>query len=164
MIERIYHCRLLVIAGLAVWLWPPMLKADDVSTLQEQLRALDANVLSAADRAGAARTLQTEVSRRLKEANAESSRQWRTLNSRQEWEAFRALKLAALKKSLGDIPPTKGPPRTITAGSLNGEGFTVDKLLFESRPGVWVTANLYRPTDPKEPCPGILICHSHHNP
>jgi cephalosporin-C deacetylase-like acetyl esterase len=29
---------------------------------------------------------------------------------------------------------------------------------------LWVTANLYRPAKAREKMPGILICHSHHNP
>ena len=36
--------------------------------------------------------------------------------------------------------------------------------MFESRPGLWVTANLYLPAKPIKAMPGILICHSHHNP
>src|SRR5437762_3327806 len=34
----------------------------------------------------------------------------------------------------------------------------------ESRPGLFVTANLYRPARPPASLPGILISHSHHNP
>ena len=54
----------------------------------------------------------------------------------------------------------------------------IDKLLYETRPGLWVSANLYRPADsaplPTEPGavpaagaknrPAIILCHSHHNP
>ena len=29
---------------------------------------------------------------------------------------------------------------------------------------MWVTANLYRPEPLRESMPGILLCHSHHNP
>ncbi|MCA9204387.1 MAG: acetylxylan esterase, partial [Planctomycetales bacterium] len=46
----------------------------------------------------------------------------------------------------------------------------VHNILFNSRPGLWISANLYEPvTDDKSHVaertrPGILICHSHHTP
>ena len=47
----------------------------------------------------------TQLSRSLREriaaANRASSAEWAKVNSREEWEAFRQEKLAALRKSLG---------------------------------------------------------------
>ncbi|HZT83732.1 MAG TPA: hypothetical protein VFA26_26110, partial [Gemmataceae bacterium] len=48
--------------------------------------------------------------------------------------------------------------------TFNGDGYRIDDVVFESRPGVLVTANLYAPARPSKAMPGILICHSHHNP
>ncbi|MFP6765959.1 MAG: acetylxylan esterase, partial [Planctomycetaceae bacterium] len=47
-------------------------------------------------------------------------------------------------------------------GRLKGDGYVVEKILFESRPGHHVTANLYLPVT-QGPFPGVLIpCgHSH---
>jgi cephalosporin-C deacetylase-like acetyl esterase len=48
--------------------------------------------------------------------------------------------------------------------TLEGDGYRIDNLVFESRPDLTVTANLYRPEEPLGTLPGILICHSHHAP
>ena len=39
----------------------------------------------------------------------------------------------------------------------------IEKLVFESRPGIAVTANVYRPANGSNSV-GILLTHSHHNP
>jgi cephalosporin-C deacetylase-like acetyl esterase len=49
-------------------------------------------------------------------------------------------------------------------GRIAGDGHVIENLVFESRPGLPVTANLYLPAQPAAPMPGILISHSHHNP
>ena len=49
-------------------------------------------------------------------------------------------------------------------GRLAGEGFQIQNVVYESRPGLVVTANLYVPDPPRESMPGILLAHSHHNP
>ncbi|MFW6108613.1 MAG: acetylxylan esterase, partial [bacterium] len=61
--------------------------------------------------------------------------------------------------------PAEPPrPRVQITGTLDGDGFCIDKLVFQSRPGLWVTAHLYRPADPPEAMPGLLLVHSHHAP
>jgi dienelactone hydrolase len=98
------------------------------------------------------------------EVNKEDTKIWRSLKNKQDWEKFKAPRIEALKKSLGAWPE---PPRDLkvhVTKTLDGEGFLIDNLVFESRPGLVVTANLYRPARPPERMPGILICHSHHNP
>src|SRR5437016_429278 len=40
----------------------------------------------------------------------------------------------------------------------------IGRRVYEGRPGLLVTANLYLPAAPAEKMPGILIIHSHHNP
>jgi cephalosporin-C deacetylase-like acetyl esterase len=104
-----------------------------------------------------------DIKRRLKEANLKSTAAWQQIDSREAWEKFRQAKLADLRASL-NWPSERCPLKTRVAGTLPGEGFTVDNLVFMSRTGLWVTANLYRPEKPSDKMPGILICHSHHNP
>ena len=47
---------------------------------------------------------------------------------------------------------------------IDGDGFRIENLVFQSRPGLLVTANLYLPEPARDSMPGILISHSHHNP
>jgi cephalosporin-C deacetylase-like acetyl esterase len=58
--------------------------------------------------------------------------------------------------------PERTPLNAKVVGLLRGDGYRVEKVLFESRPNHHVTANLYLPAT-KGPYPGVLIpCgHSH---
>jgi dienelactone hydrolase len=62
-------------------------------------------------------------------------------------------------RSLGDLPErTPLNPRTV--GTLRRDGYRVEKVIFESRPGHHVTANLYLP-EGKAPFPGVLLPCGH---
>ncbi len=89
---------------------------------------------------------------------------WTGLEGRADWEKFRDERLAGLRTSLGRYP---APPRDLKVrirGTLEGDGYRIDKLTYESRPGLLVTANLYRPARPGKAMPGFVIIHSHHAP
>ncbi|HET6251736.1 MAG TPA: acetylxylan esterase, partial [Tepidisphaeraceae bacterium] len=73
-------------------------------------------------------------------------------------------RIDALRRSLGPMPEKPADLHVHLAGNFAGDGFAVEKLVFESRPGLWVTADLYKPDKPAAAMPGILICHSHHHP
>ena len=127
------------------------------------LATLDGNVLSADERARWATMLNDDADARLHEANRRDARQWASVRSKADWERFRDVRLQALRDSLGAFPPP-GTLRVEATRTLNGNGFGVENLVFESRPGLIVTANLYVPDPARLKMPGILICHSHHNP
>lgn len=108
--------------------------------------------------------LREHVRQRRQALNRADGEAWRTLRTREEWERWKAPRIAALRRSLGQFPD---PPKDLKVQAtkvLEGEGFRVECLVFESRPGLLVTANLYRPAQRLPMMPGILICHSHHNP
>ena len=46
---------------------------------------------------------------------------------------------------LGGLPSSDTPLNARTVGTVECDGFTLEKVIFESRPGVFVTANLYLP-------------------
>src|SRR5437667_1968223 len=131
--------------------------------LQTSLAELDANVFSIQERQAAARMIETDVQRRLRESNERSSAEWKSITSRTEWERFRTAKLAALRNSLGQ-PVTPVPLRQRVTGALSGERYQMENVVFQSRSGLWITANLYRPDKPRSSIPGILISHAHHTP
>jgi dienelactone hydrolase len=89
---------------------------------------------------------------------------WEQVKTRADWERFRDLRLQDLRKSLGRLPTASGPPKALVTRQLEGDGYRIENLVFESRPGLVVTANLYMPSRPTNTMPGILIVHSHHNP
>ena len=52
--------------------------------------------------------------------------------------------------------PERTPLNPHITGVLEREGYRVEKLIFESRPGFFVTANLYVPTGLDHPMPGVI--------
>ena len=66
--------------------------------------------------------------------------------SAEEWEKIRVADRAELAGMLGLSPmPERTPLNAVKTGETAGDGFVVEKLHFQSRPGLYVTANLYRP-------------------
>jgi dienelactone hydrolase len=66
---------------------------------------------------------------------------------------------ARLRAALGDFPErTPLNPRVV--GTLAREGFRIVKVIYESRPGHHVTANLYLP-EGRGPFPGVLVPCGH---
>jgi dienelactone hydrolase len=100
----------------------------------------------------------------MQAANQRENHVWQEVKTLADWEKYRDTRLQALRTSLGRFPsaPRELPVRVTR--ELQGDGYHIDNLVFESRPGLVVTANLYRPAQPTGPMPGILISHSHHSP
>ena len=57
--------------------------------------------------------------------------------------------------------PTKTPLNAVIHGKIEREGYTIEKVYFESAPGMFVTGNLYRPANPKGKVPAVLFAHGH---
>ncbi len=85
------------------------------------------------------------------------------LKTRADWERFRDPRLKALADFIGPFPP-RTPLRTQVTKDFAGNGYRRQDLVYQSRAGLWVTANLYSPAKPAGRMPGIVIIHSHHRP
>jgi dienelactone hydrolase len=152
---------LLLVTGMMA---PARLVAARVDTdLPKQLRDLDGRVivLGTVRQPPLAGMLARDVEARLRAANRADRRAWETVKTRADWEQFREQRLQALRASLGDFPPVPTDLKVRRTGSLEGDGYRVDNLVFQSRPGLLVTANLYRPAQPAPSLPGLILCHSH---
>lgn len=57
--------------------------------------------------------------------------------------------------------PERTPLDTKQAGGFNRSGYRLEKLSYESRPGLRVPANLYIPTTGQSPFPGVLFQMGH---
>lgn len=79
------------------------------------------------------------------------------------WERVRPALRKQVLSMLGlDPMPVQTPLRARTTGMLEREGYRVEKIVFESMPHLYVTANLYLPAT-REPVPVVLyLCG--HNP
>jgi len=80
--------------------------------------------------------------------------------TKDEWEHRRALLKARLAAAWGGFPekPCDLEPRKL--GEIQRDGYRVEKLVFQTRPGVWMTANAYVP-DKAGRLPAILNVHGH---
>lgn len=67
-----------------------------------------------------------------------------------------------LIKSLGGLPPRDTPLNARTVGTVECDGFTIEKVIFESRPHHYVTANLYLPRQRPAKCGAVLFACGHH--
>lgn len=132
--------------------------ADDAADLAK----LAPDVLTKEERSEAAGMIDREIRRRTAEVNARNREQWSQITSREQWEKFRDERVAALRRSLGDYPAPPAKLNVRTTSILTGEGYRIENTVYESRPGQWVTGNLYVPDNPTDSMPGILIAHAHH--
>jgi dienelactone hydrolase len=138
--------------------------AEGKDDLAGRLRTLDARVLAPDEARRAAEALRQEVRGRLRAAGDRETSAWHALKSRADWERYRDARLKALRDSLGTFPAPPTDLKVRVTRRLEGDGYRIACLVFESRPGLVVTANLYAPARPTKAMPGVLICHSHHNP
>jgi len=131
-----------------------------------EFKDIDSNVFPKDDQRAKdlPKMVSADVKRRVQEANLRESKAFAGVATKEQWEQYRDRRITALKDSLGTWPePPKDMPTKVTR-ELDGDGFVIRNLLYESRPGLWVSANLYLPAKPPAKMPGILISHSHHTP
>ncbi len=136
----------------------------EIGKLAEQLRDLPTDAASEERQKYMLDTVPSNLRRRLRAANRRSTTEWEGIKTRDDWQRLRDEKLRLLREAIGPLREEPGDLRLQVTGTVVGEGYRIKKLVFQSRPGPWVTANLYVPVEPAESMPGLLICHSHHTP
>ena len=88
---------------------------------------------------------------------AEYVLRWKAPGTSEDWRVRRPQVERALKKALGlTILPERTPLNVRTVSSDDRGDYIVDNIIFDSRPGFPVTANLYRPKRSAGPRPAIL--------
>src|SRR5215831_1011296 len=75
-----------------------------------------------------------------------------------EYQAWARL---TFQKLIGALPTERTPLNVRTVGAFERERYRVEKLLYESRPGLFVPANLYLPKGGTAPYPGVLFQMGH---
>jgi cephalosporin-C deacetylase-like acetyl esterase len=155
--RRVIPALLLLLAS-----FPAYAADTDIAALGKQLRELDSRVLPKG--VDYSRMLSDDIRKRIREASERETIAWKGIKTKEEWERYRDTKIQALRDSLNlpDIP--RGRPTTHVTGTIKDNGYTIENLVFESRPGLWVTANLYQPARPRPAMEAIILCHSHHAP
>lgn len=84
------------------------------------------------------------------------------ISSREDWERAQPKLRAQLFEMLSLDPlPARGDLKPVITGKLERDDFIVEKLHFQSSPGLYVTANFYLPKKIEKPLPTILYVCGH---
>lgn len=82
--------------------------------------------------------------------------------TKDEWQQQEPEARRQLREMLGLDPlPERTDLKPVITGKVEHEDFTVEKLHFQSRPGLYVTGNLYVPKKIDKPLPAILYVCGH---
>ena len=87
---------------------------------------------------------------------------WQKVHTVKDWEHFRDKGLDAMRNQIGPLPERTPLHETVTRRSNVGDGFVIENIVYESRPHLIVTANLYLPEHPSGKIPAIVVIHSQH--
>ena len=104
----------------------------------------------------------TTVSQKLHEMDVDADVAWTKLANRAEYDAYRKAVYAKMMSALGEWP-VRTPLNARTVATLKKDGYRIEKVLFESMPGLFVTANLFIPDSPafRAPYPAIVMSCGH---
>lgn len=81
------------------------------------------------------------------------------LATKEDWQNYQENKRLQFNESLKKFRKT--PLNAKVTGKLERENFTVEKIIFESHPGFYVTSALFLPKNLKKPAPAVIYCAGH---
>ncbi|MFT5327455.1 MAG: hypothetical protein ACI8P0_005346, partial [Planctomycetaceae bacterium] len=77
-----------------------------------------------------------------------------------EWKSRRTEIREKLLEAWGGFPKEHAPLNPKLLGTLQRDGYRVEKVIFQTLPDVWITANAYVPDRPGKQ-PAVLCVHGH---
>lgn len=84
------------------------------------------------------------------------------ITSLDQWTQRRKIYARQFRQMLGLEPmPPRSDLKPVITGQVEAEDIVVEKLHFQSLPGLYVTGNLYRPKEVPKPLPAILYVCGH---
>src|SRR3954464_12348674 len=84
----------------------------------------------------------------------------RTPANAEEWGVRKRALRSDLLRAWGGFPEKPAPLEARKVGELQREGYRVEKIIFQTFPGVWMTANAYVPGRSGK-LPALLMVHGH---
>lgn len=106
--------------------------------------------------------LQEYYVRRLREVCARRAAERRNIRTPRQIFAHRETIRQKLRRCFGPLP-AHTPLNARTTGVLQTPDCRIEKILYQSRPGLWITGNLYLPRRAAPPFPVVLIPCGHAN-
>ena len=112
--------------------------------------------------ADAAMTSYTSVFNDVAAADMAADDAWRKLKTRAEYDAYRTRMQTRMAEAVGGFPE-RTPLNAQVRDTVVRDGYRVEKVVYESLPGVYVTANLYLPDERrfKPPYHAFLVTCGH---
>lgn len=106
--------------------------------------------------------LQVLVANRVVAADRAADEAWAALKTPEEIAAYRAKLRDGMVAAIGGFPE-KTPLNARTLATFRRDGYTIENVVFESRPGVFVTAQFFMPegASASRPVPGVLVSCGH---
>ena len=103
------------------------------------------------------------VLRELSAADKSADDAWRALRSRAEYDGYRARMHGKYVNAIGGLDIPRTPLNAKVTEKLARDGYRIEKVLFESRPGVYVTGLLFLPDETKfkPPYHGVILTCGH---
>lgn len=101
------------------------------------------------------RVIQEEAFHHLRQRKGEVDK----LNSQADWIAYQQAKKEVICSPLAKF--SKTPLNSSITGTLERETFTVEKIVFESHPGFYVTSCIFLPKKRQTPAPVVIYCSGH---
>lgn len=139
---------LLAAGAASPWLdWPTLLAADGDSAAFQPAN-------------GFPRMVQEYWVAQMRRLDQEHARREATLRTRADAEAYVAEVRDKIQQSFGQWPE-RTPLNARVTGTLDRDGYRLEKVIFESRPSFFVTADLYLPLGNKKPAPAVLVPCGH---
>src|SRR5579872_1433795 len=91
----------------------------------------------------------------------ERRKQWSEIKTEQDLLTVQQRAEEHLLAMLGGLPSERTPLHPRITGKIQMDGFRIEKLIFESLPGVYVSALVYVPEDGNKTHPAILVPSGH---
>jgi hypothetical protein len=86
---------------------------------------------------------------------------WEAVRTEADLRRLQAETRRRLLAVLGGLPAEKTSLNARITGTIAMEGYRIEKVVFESLPGLFVTALVYLPDEPKGAMPAVLLACGH---
>ncbi|MBS1807088.1 MAG: prolyl oligopeptidase family serine peptidase [Acidobacteria bacterium] len=108
------------------------------------------------------RMMQDYFVARVREIEAASVKRKFAFKTKADAQAYVRDVKAKIRSCFGPMP-AKTPLKAKVTGKVERDAYTIEKVIFESRPGFLVTSNLYIPKNRQFPLPGVVASCGHSN-
>jgi pimeloyl-ACP methyl ester carboxylesterase len=86
---------------------------------------------------------------------------WESIKTEDDLQRLQIQLRANLLEMIGGLPDHKSDLHARITGKIQMDGFSIEKLIFESLPGIYVTALVYSPDDHSTKHPAVLVPAGH---